>query len=86
VGPFHVEVWAEGICAYALARAGQLMAKNAAPGSTKTTVGASTAANVGYETELWRMADALRTDRDVAESTHVRPTSKSVVCLTTVKS
>jgi type I restriction enzyme M protein len=30
-----------------------------------------TAANVGYEAELWRMADALRGSMDVAEYKHV---------------
>lgn len=32
---------------------------------------ASTAANVGYEAELWRMADALRGSMDAAEYKHV---------------
>jgi type I restriction enzyme M protein len=30
-----------------------------------------TAANVGYEAELWRMADALRGSMDAAEYKHV---------------
>src|SRR5438067_12843209 len=31
----------------------------------------NTAANVGYEAELWRMADALRGSMDAAEYKHV---------------
>jgi type I restriction enzyme M protein len=31
----------------------------------------ATAASVGYEAELWRMADALRGSMDAAEDTHV---------------
>jgi len=30
-----------------------------------------TAANIGYEAELWRMADALRGSMDAAEYKHV---------------
>jgi type I restriction enzyme M protein len=37
--------------------------------ATKANSGA--AANVGYETELWRMADALRGSMDAAEYKHV---------------
>ena len=32
---------------------------------------AKTAANVGYEAELWKMADALRGSMDAAEYKHV---------------
>ncbi|MEK6613281.1 MAG: type I restriction-modification system subunit M N-terminal domain-containing protein, partial [Candidatus Binatota bacterium] len=31
----------------------------------------SNGANVGYEAELWRMADALRNNMDAAEYKHV---------------
>ena len=37
----------------------------------KTTSKNSTAANLGYETELWQMADALRGSMDAAEYKHV---------------
>ena len=37
--------------------------------ATKTNKG--TAANVGYEAELWQMADALRGSMDAAEYKHV---------------
>src|SRR3989441_5950749 len=43
------------------------MAKPTAKGSAAN----STAANVGYEAELWRMADALRGSMDAAEYKHV---------------
>src|SRR3989454_12026641 len=40
--------------------------------ATKTTAAQnSTAANVGYEAELWQMADALRGSMDAAEYKHV---------------
>ena len=35
------------------------------------TAAKSTAANVGYEAELWQMADALRGSMDAAEYKHV---------------
>ena len=35
------------------------------------TVKNSTAANVGYEAELWQMADTLRGSMDAAEYKHV---------------
>ncbi len=35
------------------------------------TTAAGNGANVGYETELWRMADALRGSMDSAEYKHV---------------
>jgi len=38
--------------------------KNSAPAN-------ATAANVGYEAELWQMADALRGSMDAAEYKHV---------------
>ena len=37
----------------------------------KTVTGNNTAANVGYEAELWQMADALRGSMDAAEYKHV---------------
>ncbi len=37
----------------------------------KRTVAPATAANLGYEAELWRMADALRGSMDAAEYKHV---------------
>ena len=37
----------------------------------KTTKNNGTAANVGYETQLWQMADALRGSMDAAEYKHV---------------
>jgi type I restriction enzyme M protein len=40
------------------------MKKNSAPAN-------ATAANVGYEAELWQMADALRGSMDAAEYKHV---------------
>jgi type I restriction enzyme M protein len=43
------------------------MTKPTATGSAAN----STAANVGYEAELWRMADALRGSMDAAEYKHV---------------
>ena len=36
-----------------------------------TTAKATTAATVGYEAELWQMADALRGSMDAAEYKHV---------------
>jgi type I restriction enzyme M protein len=33
--------------------------------------GNSTAANIGYEAQLWQMADALRGSMDAAEYKHV---------------
>ena len=41
------------------------------PRANKKSTNAATAANVGYETELWRMADALRGSMDSAEYKHV---------------
>ena len=38
---------------------------------TKKTASSSSGANVGYEAELWRMADALRGSMDAAEYKHV---------------
>jgi type I restriction enzyme M protein len=38
---------------------------------SKPTASNATAANVGYEAELWRMADALRGSMDAAEYKHV---------------
>ena len=40
-----------------------------APADTET--GQTTAANVGYEAQLWQMADALRGSMDAAEYKHV---------------
>ena len=37
----------------------------------RSTSAKATAANVGYEAELWRMADALRGSMDAAEYKHV---------------
>src|SRR5205823_1100774 len=37
----------------------------------KVKKNSNTAANVGYEAELWRMADALRGSMDAAEYKHV---------------
>lgn len=37
----------------------------------KTSGEAGTAANVGYEAQLWQMADALRGGMDAAEYKHV---------------
>jgi hypothetical protein len=36
-----------------------------------TRAGKKTAANVGYEAQLWQMADALRGSMDAAEFKHV---------------
>ena len=42
------------------------------PRVKKTSASANaTAANVGYEAELWQMADALRGSMDAAEYKHV---------------
>ena len=37
----------------------------------KRSAAPATAANVGYEAELWQMADALRGSMDAAEYKHV---------------
>jgi type I restriction enzyme M protein len=41
------------------------------PPRKSKTAKESTGANVGYEAELWKMADALRNNMDAAEYKHV---------------
>ena len=38
---------------------------------TSNSKAEATAANVGYEAQLWQMADALRNSMDAAENKHV---------------
>src|SRR5206468_5702792 len=41
------------------------------PGKMRNNSGSATAATVGYEAQLWQMADALRGSMDAAEYKHV---------------
>ena len=41
------------------------------PRANRSSTNSTSAANVGYEAELWRMADALRGSMDAAEYKHI---------------
>ena len=60
-----------GLESASAAESGRRATKPRAPGSKATPTKSNSGATVGYEAELWRMADALRGSMDAAEYKHV---------------